>query len=405
MKRIGFFLETYPSVTEHFVLNELIEFKNEEVDFELFALRKGKKTSIKSDQLQANYFSLKESVLGIHFFFNIKLIRNFFFIYNQYRGAKKRTVVEFLKYLKRLFIALKLIEEFKKRKINHIHTHFAFITTEIAYLMYLIDGISFSFSCHAKDIYTNELAKLQDFIREATFVITCTKGNLKYLNKITKNGFNNKVHHVYHGVDFELFKEKENDVIFDDLLEIICVARLVEKKGIKYLLKSLIFLKQSGRKFKCQIIGDGPMRKEYELYCKYNNLESEVFFLGSLPHNKVLNTIQASNIFVLPCVIASDGDRDGLPNTIVEAMLLGKIVITTRTSAASEIIDHNENGVLIDSKCSISIYNEINKIISNPKIYDLISRNARNTIIKDLSIKYSTKKLISLYKNYLSEAS
>lgn len=399
MKKVGFIIETFPSATEHFILNELLEFQKNNLDFEVFALRKGEAITRKSEKVTVHYFRTTKNILkGIKSIYILKKKS----IINKNNSSLK----DFIKLFKKVLLALNLGTTLRQKKIEHVHAHFAYITTEIAYYIQMLFDISFSFTCHAKDIYVNDKLKLNSFIKSASFVLTCTEYNLNYLNEITNDSFKTKIHHVYHGISFEkILSSSSIDTIISkkrEPLKIICVARLVEKKGIIYLLNALSLFKKENISFLCNIVGDGPEYKKLRKFCKNNDLINEVNFSGNLTHTEVINKIRESEVFILPSVIATNGDRDGLPNSIVEAMMLGKIVIASSLSAIPEIIKHKYNGLLVEPNCEVSIYKTLKEIILKQNNYKEMKQNASNSIKKELDINLSTKNLLSIYNKYLT---
>ena len=392
MKKVGFLLETFPSPTEHFVLNELLEFHRKGLDFEVFALTKGQAkvdiSDIKVTYIRPNFF---ESLFSIGLLG--KTLKYF----------KENTIISTLKYIKRICIIQQLHKIFPEKNLDHIHSHFAFITTDLAFLYNKMFDVSYSFTCHAQDIYVNDKEKLSRYIKSALFVVTCTNKNLDYLNRLVSEEYQKKIQCVYHGLDLSkiietpVLKKQTSNAPF----HIVCVARLVEKKGIIYLLKALTLLKKENIAFSCQLIGEGSEFEKLRGYCKKNNLEKVVSFSGKLNHSEVIKTIDAADVFVLPCIIASNGDRDGLPNTILEAMALGKPVISTVISAIPEIIKNSQNGILINPNSEYEIYKSLKLLYSDLIYAKKLGANAKSTILEKLKIENSTKALIDIYNDHL----
>ncbi len=121
-----------------------------------------------------------------------------------------------------------------------------------------------------------------------------------------------------------------------------------EKKGLTYLISACRELVDTGVPFECDIIGEGPLRSELEAQIVDQGLEGNVRLLGPLPHDEVIDRLRASTVFVLPCVIARDGDRDGIPNVILEAMAVGKPVISTTVSGIPEAVADGVTGRLVE---------------------------------------------------------
>src|SRR3989344_8448289 len=155
---------------------------------------------------------------------------------------------------------------------------------------------------------------------------------------------------------------------------ILFIGRLAEKKGVKYLIKALTYLKNLD--YILLIIGDGPLKKELEYLVNKYNLKNNVKFLGYLTGKEKTNCFLLSDLMVVPSVIAKGGDNEGLPVTIMEGMASGLAVITTDVGGINDIIKDKKNGILIQEKNSKQIAEKIIYLINNKKLKEKISKNA-----------------------------
>ena len=154
-----------------------------------------------------------------------------------------------------------------------------------------------------------------------------------------------------------------------------------------------------GLNIRCTIIGEGTLKDELGNYIKDNNLEKNIVLLDFQPQDIVKNILLKSDIFVLPSIIAENGDRDGLPNVIVEAMTLGIPVISTGISAIPEMIENRHTGLLVKDKDANAIVNAIKELISDENLYTSIVENAKKKIKSELEIRHCTDHLIDVYQN------
>ena len=234
--------------------------------------------------------------------------------------------------------------------IDHIHAHFATWATSLASNLSKITGIPYSFTAHAKDIYHDTVDKksLAKKIEDASFVITVSDFNKKYLEKLVGT-YHRKgcIIRLYNGINLDRFApysgEKESHVILG-------IGRLVQKKGFDDLILACKMLKERKRAFQCKIVGEGEERPSLEKRIAEFSLEKEVSLLGAKPQEEVIGLLQRATFFALPCKIGDDGNRDGLPTVIIEAMALGTPVISTRIVGIPEMIEHNESGLLVNEK-------------------------------------------------------
>lgn len=252
--------------------------------------------------------------------------------------------------------------------INHIHAHFATWATTAASFLSGFTGIPFSFTAHAKDIYHESVDKkvLAEKIEKALFVITVSGFNRQYLEELLRNeGRSGRVIRLYNGIDLEQFspsgEEKEANLI-------VGVGRLIQKKGFEYLIRACKLLNERGRAFHCIIIGEGEERNTLEKMAANFSLGEKVAFLGAQPQSEVKRILQKASLFVLPCIIGDDGNRDGLPTVLLEAAALGVPIISTKVTGIPEIISHGQNGFLVAEKDPEALAEAMENLIDSPSL-------------------------------------
>lgn len=395
--KIVYIIEKFPSPTEYFILNEILELQRRGIELDIIVLRKQKQffdiPALK--ELKCSLFYLPKIYLYLPFliFFNepIAFIKSLALLFNDIR---KQSLKTFRDYCISIYFASKL----EKNQKFHFHAHFAFLAVDIASLLSKINKTKYSLTMHAQDIYTNE-EKLRRVISDCSFLITCTEYNKKYLNEITFHEFENKIHRIYHGIDTSNWICKKTKPLENSPTKILCIARLVEKKGLVYLLEAMHKLINEGLNIQCTIIGEGTLKEELANYIEDNNLEKYIVLLDFQPQDIVKYILLKSDIFVLPSIIAENGDRDGLPNVIVEAMTLGIPVISTGISAIPEMIENRHTGLLVKDKDANAIVSAVKELISDENLYSSIVENAKRKIKSELEIQHCTDHLINVYEN------
>jgi glycosyltransferase involved in cell wall biosynthesis len=202
-----------------------------------------------------------------------------------------------------------------------------------AYFLKHTAGLRYSITAHAWDIY-KDTTMLRRKMDAAEFVVTCTAANRDYLR--TNIGSTAPVLLSYHGVDFSrvplpLFERSSRP-------KILAVGRLVEQKGFVHLVEACRLLKEKGRDLDCQIIGEGPLRVPLTRQIDQRGLRQNVTLAGSQPLAAVFAAYREATALCVPSVVASDGDRDGIPNVIIEAMSQGLPVVASSVSGIPEIV-------------------------------------------------------------------
>lgn len=282
----------------------------------------------------------------------------------------------------------------KEDEYDHIHSHWAHFPGYGAYVIStLLNGIPFSVSGHAYDLYKYQplLAKI---ICECKFFLTTTKANIDFLNSITDHAYSRKIKLYSHGVDCSFYTEIPREPQKKNKLEILTIGRMTEKKGFSYLLESLGKLKKEKIDFRLNFVaGEGPEKNLLKEICTHLNIKDEIHWIGSQNKDQIRTLLLSNPIFVLPCIVAKNGDRDGIPNVVLEAMASGCCCITTNTNGLKEVIKHEITGLIVPEKDSIAIFASLKNLFHNQKLIDKIGKNASAFVFQNFDRKVWHKKL------------
>ena len=363
-KQLGYILRSYPRLSQTFVLNEILALEAIGVSIQIFALINPHEAVVQSQvsQVQApvNYLDdaikprpfrtmLKENIVVAGRYFREYIGSLSYIAANRGidRGYTASTRWEcFLQAISFIYQSIR-IEERTGKKLDHLHAHFAHDPTLVAYLVHRIMGISFSFTAHARDLYQVPEKVLAERIRRARVVVTCCRVNLDYLNRIVPSE-SAKFFLVYHGVNLKDFHPQPESVTSpaSGYPIILSVGRLVEKKGFQDLLQALLIVKNRGERFRCQIYGDGPLCLQLKTWIKEHGMVDDIVLHGDRAQQELISVYQNSSLFILTPIQTEDGDRDGIPNVLLEAMAVGLPVITTAVAGIPELVEHSKNGFL-----------------------------------------------------------
>ncbi len=252
-----------------------------------------------------------------------------------------------------------------------LYSHF--IHTPSSVTKYAADILEkpWSASAHAKDIWTSPDWELKDKLASMQWLVTCTRNGHAHLQALADDP--EKVRLVYHGLDLSKFARPKKVRLGGDggnpqnSVRLLSVARPVEKKGLDTLVHALATLPQDLHWHWVQI-GTGEDSEKIRALVSEVGLNDRVTFAGSLSQAEVIEHYQHCDLFVLPCRIARSGDRDGLPNVLVEAQSQGVMVISTPISGIPELVRDGENGLLVPPDDISALATALEKAIRNPKM-------------------------------------
>ena len=388
ISKIGYVVKRYPRYSETFIVNEILAHEKTGIEIEIFSLRPPEDTHFQNiiSEIKAPVTYLPNRVQKSNDFWMLvseaaKSAPDIWDFLNEAKNTDAREVT----------YAVTLAKHIRERGINHLHAHFATSSATVARLAAMFTGITYSFTAHAKDIY-HESINADDLIRkihDAASVITVSDYNKCYLSKtfLIKP---EKITRVYNGLDLNRYLYKSPTIRKP---KIIGVGRLVEKKGYNDLIAACRHLKDDNIEFSCVIIGEGPEHDNLTQQIKEQELGNYVSLSGPQPQNQVIRAIQDAAVFVAPCIIGQDGNRDGLPTVLLESMALGTPCISTNVTGIPEIIQNGITGILVKQHDPKSISIAIKKLLHDPLARKSLATNARQLIENKFDIIINTQQI------------
>lgn len=293
------------------------------------------------------------------------------------------------------FIAsAKLAHILLRNNCTHLHVHFAHTPTQIAMYSAMLTGIPFTFTAHANDIFAAGLL-LPVKAGRASHVITISEFNSRHLQSLGIPPENISV--VRCGVSFVNLplNPPNNSGISSRGIHIGSLGRLVEKKGFDVLINSVAALRCEGHNIILHLAGDGPLQGELNTRALSLGISEFVIFEGPLPHNTVSSWMQRMDMFVLACKSDHNGDMDGIPVVLMEAMTQYIPVVSTRLSGIPELVRHNETGLLSAPGDSDSLSIEIKRLLESPDLRCQLAKNAHSLVTQEFSQGVNIDRLLS----------
>ncbi len=227
-----------------------------------------------------------------------------------------------------------------------------------------------------------------------------------FKQRLIEEGCDEKKIMVHHsGIDCEKFKYSNRRRPKGESTKLLTIARLVEKKGVAYAIEAVARLASSGRRIKYDVIGgDGGLRSDLEQLIEDLGVWAYVRLLGWENHDEVLRSLQNAHILVTPSVTATNGDQEGIPNVIKEAMALGLPVISTLHSGISELVEDGVSGFLVPERDVDSLADRLAYLIDHPERWPEMGRQGRNIVKKHYDINKLNDKLVEIYQRLLKDS-
>lgn len=312
----------------------------------------------------------------------------------------------------RLLEAGRLAELIEERNIQWLHAHFAHGPTSVAHFVHVLTGIPFSFSAHAKDVYKSAPDLLIRKIQCARFVATCTEASRGYLMGLLAGlpdakQQQAKIHLVYHGVDSRRFSPAPTGSYHDESAQpplLLSVGRLVEKKGYQYLIAACKMLVEKGLSFQCAIYGSGPLKKDLQQQITQLGLEKNVHLSGDRTQDTLPDIYRCATLFVLAPCMAGDGDRDGIPNVLLEAMATGLPVVSTNVGGISELVEHDRNGLLVPEKDPLALANALERLLGDVTLRTSLGTAARQHVVTHFDAGQNLNSLVACFTECLGQS-
>jgi glycosyltransferase involved in cell wall biosynthesis len=401
---IGYILKGYPRISETFISNEIYLLEQLGFSLHLYSMREPREsfTHESVNQIRAGVDYLPSSLLiplPRLLYHNVKLARQRFEAYSEafklmitrFRRTRKVATIKHLLQAGYLVQAL-----LRNTDVGHLHAHFAHSPTSVALFAHKLCGLPFSFSAHAKDIYTSDQRQLQEKIALAKFVVTCTEYNRRFLQSLSSNG--PSIHRVYHGIDPGLFSGPSEFRQPSPPYRILSIARLVEKKGLPTVLRALRSLLDQGYSLHYTLIGDGEERLSILNQIRGLGLEAICSWLGTQPHHRVIDEYRKADLFVLGCEVASNGDRDGIPNVFLESMAMGVPVLATRVSAIPELVQDGRTGLLVNPGEPEAMAQSMVKLLCDKELRQRIIDSARRLVREEFNNRKLIQRLATVFE-------
>lgn len=279
--------------------------------------------------------------------------------------------------------------------VSHVHAHFAHDPALVALFVHRLTGLPYSVTAHARDLYQIPRRSLRERAGAATDVLTCCQANLDYLDAELDAASAAKARVIHHGVDLQQFVPATPGA-GASRAQILSVGRLVEKKGFPDLMRACALV-AAEHPFTLTIYGDGPLRPELERLRDELGLAETVELAGERDSSVIVDAMRSADIFAIAPYVTPDGDRDGVPNVIVEALASGLPVVSTDVGGVAEAVRHGHNGYLTEPHDVSGLAGYLRSLVADADLRHRMGAAARSTAEEHFDVDRAAAELVRVF--------
>jgi len=395
--RIALLLTRFPSVTETFILREVIEMERQGCAVRLVPVLRESPPVVHEEArpwidralytpfvsfgiLQANLRALMARPARC-----LSLLVRLVAGTVTHPGTLLRTLLIFPK---SVFIAGQL----RREGIQHVHAHYATYPSTMALIIAALADIPFSFTVHAHDIQLDR-SLLRWKLRQTRFVRSISEFNRRFLERLYPQEARDRIDVIHVGI--EPLQYAHGDApIARAISRVLCVAAHKPYKGLPYLIEACRLLKQEGVSFRCEVVGDGPMREELKQMILDKGVGDVIQLVGPKAQHEVTQLMAAATLFVLPSIIAPDGQMEGIPVALMEAMSSGRPVVSTSISGIPELVEDGQNGFIVPPADAPELARAMRALLESPELARAFGQRGREKVRAEFSIDQCVAKLL-----------
>lgn len=277
------------------------------------------------------------------------------------------------------------------RDVRELHAHFADRAATAALVASRLLDRPYSLSIHAgADIFVKPVL-LREKVAAARHVVTCTAHTKAHVSALVGGGLARKITVIPHGLDLTRYRPMPPHV--DGLPIVLAVGQLVERKGLGQLIAACRDLRDQGCRFRCRIVGRGPHGPVLQRMIAAASLDDTVTLCGALPHEQVMDEYRRATMVVLPCIRTGEGDVDGLPNVLAEAMALGRPIVSSDLPAIRELIADGRDGILVPAGDVVRLAGAMRTVLDDPELREALGTNGRRTVVERFDVEVNVRRL------------
>lgn len=393
---VAYIMSRFPTVTETFILYEMCELERLGVSIEVYPLIHQRDTVVHNEaaafDARAHYCQpFSRATLAAQLYWLRKKPRAYL---RAWWRALRGNIFSW-DFFVRTFVIIPTAAWFARTMetngITHIHAHWATHPALLAYTIHQLTGLPYSITAHAHDLFSDRTMLLEK-LTHARFVVTISNYNRTMLRELYGPNIDARLVVLHCGIDPEKFVPIEHHEP-ERPFTIVCVGRLMERKGQVYLIEACAQLHNTGIAFQCLIVGDGPSRPHLESTIAQLGMQESIELMGNQPHDRVRTLVGQADVVVLPSITTHTNDKEGIPVSLMEAMAAERAVISTRQSGIPELIDHEHNGLLVPERDTAALCDALYRLATNPALRTQFGKAGRQKVMRAFNLSHETAKL------------
>jgi len=391
--RVGYVVKRYPRYSETFIVNEILAHEAAGMPVEIFSLRppidRYFQDVIARVRAPVNYLSAQNSKVPAFWSAVGQAAGELPGFWPSLEDALCEKAYD-------VHNAIVLARQARLSGIEHLHAHFATDACTVTRLAARFAGLPYSFTAHAKDIFHEDVDanRLRDKLRDAAAAVTVSDFNVGYLRQQFGPAAA-RLHRVYNGLDLDVFRFDAPRV---RPAQVVAVGRLVEKKGFGHLIDACALLARNNCRFNCKIIGTGDREADLRRQIERLGIGRWVELVGPRPQADVIRAIGDSAVLAAPCVVGEDGNRDGLPTVLLEAMALGTPCVATAVTGIPEAIQDQVTGMIVPQEDPATLAAALRRLLEDANLRTRLAAAARRVVEQQFDVHRNAARLRAIFR-------
>ncbi|HEV7271193.1 glycosyltransferase [Pseudoxanthomonas sp.] len=396
LQRAVYVVSLFPCWSETFIVREIAALIENGVDVRIISLKKPSETLVQSDA-QALMDRVRHPRSTLHAMWGTAkaLLRHpvgvLATLFTVIAGSWRSPSV-LAKSLAAWMRGLEHVDWLRDFEPQVLHAHWATYPSTAAWTLSRVLRLPFGFTCHAHDIFI-ERQLIARKIEDAAVAVTISRFNVEWLAERETVRARDKLHVIHCGVDLRANPWQPEG---RSPLQILTVGRLDPIKGFATLVEALALLSARGIDFQCRLLGSGPLDASLRALAQARGVAGRIEFCGAQPQDVVRRWMSEAALFVLPSEVAPDGNRDGIPVALMEAMATGCPVVSTRVSGIPELIEDGVSGLLVDEKQPAALADAMQRLLQDAALRQRVVGGARMKIEQEFDARKEARRLQDL---------